>query len=113
MLRFVIVGLIIISFALLGTSSFLAEPEPLNARYYNSMLNGGGRNIHNCQNVYNDVDVDVVKDCGVGMDGTCNKRIVSRQGLGIEDVRNNFNTTIENLGLNLEATVNSNNSCMF
>lgn len=84
--------------------------------YYNSMLTGHGRSIENCQDVYEQLrghQIFVVRDCGYGMDGTCNKRIRYDGVGGISQVRQYFNQVIVHLGVDLTATVNCKASCVF
>lgn len=84
--------------------------------YYNSMLTGQGRSIKNCQDVYERLKgykVYAISDCGYGMDGTCNKRIRYDGDGGINAVRAHFNQVINNLKVDLVATINSKAKCVF
>ncbi len=86
------------------------------AKYYNSMVTGADRSISNCQSVYERLKgyhVFVLNPCGVGMDGTCNKRIKYTGDGGIGDVRTAFASVIEALDLELDYLVNSKSNCQF
>lgn len=85
-------------------------------KYYNAMLIGHDRNIQNCAEVHDRLQgyhISVVSSCGVGMDGTCNKRISYTGNGGIGDVRQAFDAVIDGLELELEYVVNSNRACVF
>ena len=93
--------------------AILGAGEASATSYYNSMLTGGDRSIQNCQDVYRDADVDVIKSCGYGMDATCNKRIKYEGIGGINAVRDDFDHVISDLQLDLQSTINSKKSCEF
>ena len=85
-------------------------------KYYNAMLTGSDRSIKNCGDVYQRLlgyHISVIADCGYGMDGTCNKRIKYTGTGGITDVREAFDTVIDNLGLDLEYALNSKPKCEY
>lgn len=110
MLRLVFTSLMIVCLTFSGAGSASAD------RYYNSMLTGSDRTSANCGRVYNelkDYNIHVISSCGFGVDADCNKRIKSTADAGITEVKEDFDTVIEDLTLNLNKTVNSKGKCVF